>query len=171
MTVRVWAVIGRFGTRHHEAERRGSACRERSAELLEHRLPGNIAEEFGDRPRKTAERAFVGDRSFFIRHLQRPRIKLRMMSFASCVRHTNAVGFDQVRIDDEIERQSAMPSCKDVSGKVLDPDTRVKQFRLVAGDRGVRIDPDPGPLPQPPYFPQEVSPAVPDPSAPDSGRR
>jgi hypothetical protein len=44
------------------------------------------------------------------------------------------------------------------------------QFRLVAGDGGLRIDPDPGPLPQPPYFPPEVSPA-PDPSTPDSGRR
>ncbi len=33
------------------------------------------------------------------------------------------------------------------------------QFQLMAGDQGLRIRPDPGPLPQPPYFPPEVSPA------------
>jgi hypothetical protein len=54
---------------------------------------------------------------------------------------------------------------------IVRANTQRVQFRLVAGARGLRIDPDPGPLPQPPYFPQELSPAAPDPSAPDSGRR
>jgi hypothetical protein len=33
------------------------------------------------------------------------------------------------------------------------------QFRLESGPTGLRIDPDPGPLPQPPYLPAETPPS------------
>jgi hypothetical protein len=36
---------------------------------------------------------------------------------------------------------------------------RTVQFRLVEGPSGLRVDPDPGPLPQPPYLPTAAAPA------------
>jgi hypothetical protein len=36
---------------------------------------------------------------------------------------------------------------------------RTVQFRLVQGPSGLRVDPDPGPLPQPPYLPTAAAPA------------